>query len=89
MGRIDAASSIHHSLAMGDSRQLTVKMRFRESSPGKTEVEMWLTEDVAGEGTGGTYRKPLPESDFYASLFCYLATISGMNDGASGEPPRK
>ena len=88
MGRIDAASRIHHSLAMGDSRQLTVKMRFRESSPGKTEVEIWLTQDVAGEGTGGTYRKPLPESDFFA---LYFATLQQFleTDGGSLSPEKK
>ena len=72
LGSIDAASAINHSLAMGNSRQLTVKLRFRESSPGKTAVEMWLTQDVAGEGYGATYRKPLPESDFYALYFSTL-----------------
>jgi hypothetical protein len=88
MGRIDAASAIHHSLAMGDSRQLTVKIRFRESSPGKTEMEAWLTQDVSGEGTGGTYRKPLPESDFYALYFATLQQFLEI-DGSSPGPEKK
>ena len=88
MGRIDAASAIHRSLAMGDSRQLTVKMRFGESMPGKTEVEMWLTQDVAGEGTGGTYRKPLPESDFYSLYFATLQQFLEI-DGGSLSPEKK
>ena len=88
MGSIDAAGSIHHSLALGDSRQLTVKMRFRESSPGKTEVEMWLTQDVAGDGYGGTYRKPLPESDFYALYFTNLQQFLD-EDGGQVSPEKK
>src|SRR6188768_3782048 len=88
MGRIDAASRIHHSLAMGDSRQLTVKMLFRESSPGKTEMEMWLTQDVSGEGTGGTYRKPLPESDFYSLYFATLQQFLDI-DGGPVSPEKK
>jgi hypothetical protein len=77
--RIQAAGSIHRSLAMGDSRQLTVELRFHESGPGKTEVEMWLTQDVTGEGMGTTYRKPLPESDFFALYFSNLQQFLDLN----------
>ena len=80
MGSIDAASAIHQSQALGNSKQLTVKMRFRESSPGKTEVELWLTEEVAGDQYA-SYRKPLPESDFYAM---YFATLQQFLDDDGG-----
>jgi len=87
MGRIQAASAINHSLAMGDSRQLIAEFRFREGSPGQTEVEMWLTQDVTGEGTGSSYRKPLPESDFFA---LYFSTLQQFLDNDGGElSPRK
>lgn len=77
--RIQAAGSIHHSLAMGDSRQLTAELRFHESAPGKTEVEMWLTQDVTGEGMGSTYRRPLPESDFFDLYFSNLQQFLDLN----------
>lgn len=82
IGRIQAASAINHSLAMGDSRQLIVEFRYREGTPGKTEVEMWLTQDVTGEGTGSSYRKPLPDSDFFA---LYFATLQQFLDVDGGE----
>ncbi len=83
MGRIDAASSIHHSQALGNSRQLTAKLRFRETSPGKTEVELWLTQDVAGDQYA-SYRKPLPESDFYALYFVTLQQFLDADGGPLG-----
>jgi hypothetical protein len=82
MGRIQAASAINHSLAMGDSRQLIAEFHFRESMPGKTEVEMWLTQDVTGEGTGASYRKPLPESDFFALYFTTVQQFLDIDGGA-------
>jgi len=86
MGRIQAASAINHSLAMGDSRQLIAEFRFREGNPGKTEVEMWLTQDVTAEGTGGSYRKPLPESDFYSLYFTTVQQFLDVDGGpASSE----
>jgi len=88
MGSIDAASAINRSQAMGNSRQLIVKMRFRERSPGRTEVEMWLTQDVAGDGYGETYRKPLPESDFYVLYYATLQQFLDV-DGGPLSPDKK
>jgi hypothetical protein len=82
MGRIQAASAINRSQAMGDSRQLIVEFRFRESSPGVTESQMWLTQDVTGDGTGASYRKPLPESDFYELYFAALQQFLDADDRA-------
>jgi hypothetical protein len=84
MGRIQAAGSIHHSLALGDSRQLTAELRFRDSGSGKTGVEMWLTQDVTGEGMGSSYRKPLPESDFFPLYFSNLQQFLDLNREAAG-----
>lgn len=84
MGRIQAASAINHSLAMGDSRQLIAEFHFRESSPGKTAVEMWLTQDVTAEGTGGSYRKPLPESDFFELYFTTVQQFLDVDGGPAG-----
>lgn len=88
IGRIQAASAINHSLAMGDSRQLIVEFRYHESSPGKTEVEMWLTRDVTGEGTGSSYRQPLAESDFFALYFATLQQFLDI-DGGGIKPEKK
>ena len=75
VGRVEAASSIHHSEAFGNARQITALVRFHESTPGKCEVEMWLAEEVAGDQFGGTYKKPLPEHDFYAVYFTMLKQV--------------
>jgi len=81
MGRVEAASSIHRSEAFGNSRQITALVRFRESTPGKCEVEMWLTEEVAGDQFGGTYKKPLPEHDFYSLYFTTLQQVMAEDSG--------
>ncbi len=82
MGRVEAASSIHRSEAFGNSRQLTALVRFRESTPGKCEVELSVTEEVAGDQFGGTYRKPLPENDFYGLYFNMLQQVMQEEAGS-------
>ncbi|MEJ1974582.1 MAG: hypothetical protein WDM96_19715 [Lacunisphaera sp.] len=88
MGRIDAASSIHHSEAFGNARQITARVRIHEGAPGKCEVEMWLTEEVAGDRFGGTYRKPLPEHDFYSLYFATLQQLV-QEDYSGAEAEKK
>jgi len=88
MGRIEAASSIHRSEAFGNSRQQVAKVRIHEGSPGKSEVEMWLTEEVAGDQFGGTYRKPLPEHDFYALYFTILQQVLSEDNGGESAPKK-
>src|SRR3954471_5385529 len=43
-GEVQAYSQIHTSVAFADSRQLTAKLHFNGMGPGKTEVEMSVTE---------------------------------------------
>jgi hypothetical protein len=88
MGRIEAASSIHRSEAFGNSKQQVAKVRIHEGAPGRSEVEMWLTEEVAGDQFGGTYRKPLPEHDFYALYFTTLQQVLA-EDSAPAEAEKK
>jgi hypothetical protein len=75
IGRIEAASSVHRSQAFDNARQVTAQVRIRESVPGKCEIEMWLNEEVAGDQFGGTYRKPLPEHEFYGTYFTMLQEV--------------
>jgi hypothetical protein len=86
MGRVEAASSIHHSKAFGDSRQLVAKLSISENVPGTCQVEMWLTQEVAGDEFGGTYRKPLPEHDFYYTYFAALQQVLDENRVTIGAP---
>lgn len=84
MGRIEAASSPHRSEVFGNARQIVARVHLRESAPGKCTVEMWLTEEVAGDQFGGTYKKPLPENDFYAFYFTTLQQLLQDPDTRGG-----
>jgi hypothetical protein len=75
MGRIEAASAIHTSEAMGNSRQLTAKVAIHEAGLGKSEVELWVTQETASQSMGGTRREPLRENGFFGLYFAMLQEV--------------
>lgn len=75
MGRVEAASAIHTSETFGDSRQQVAKLAIHELEPGKSEVELWVTEETASQSVGGTRRQALPENGFYALYFTTLQQV--------------
>src|SRR3954464_8295558 len=60
-GDIEAYSQIHSSAAFADSRQLAAKVHFSDMGPGRTEVEMTVTEQVESHATGGTSQQTMRE----------------------------
>jgi hypothetical protein len=87
MGRIEAASSIHESMAFGDSRQLVANVEIHEVGPGKVEVGMRLTQDVSSESVGGTHRTVLRDHSFYALYFATLQQV--LADQMAAKPTQK
>lgn len=85
--RMEAASSINRSHVFGDSRQLVARLKFTATSPGHTEVEMVLTQDVASESMGGTHQTALRDNAFYQTYFAVLEQVikEGGTGGTSGE----
>lgn len=77
---LEAVSRIHTSAAFADSRQLTAKVHLNEAGPGKTEVEMVVTEQVESRSMGGTSQQTMREHGFYQ---LYFATVQQVLDEAS------
>jgi len=75
MGRLEAASAIHTSEAFGNSRQLVAKVAIHEAGPGKSEVELWVTEETSSQSMGGTRREPLRENGFFGLYFAMLQQV--------------
>lgn len=86
-GTIEAYSQIHSSAAFADSRQLTAKVRLNDMGPGKTEVEMLVTEQVESRSTGGTSQQTMREHGFFQ---LYFATLQQVLDeqGIVGPAPK-
>jgi hypothetical protein len=80
---LEAVSRIHTSAAFADSRQLTAKVHLSDVGPGKTEVELGLTEQVQSEHLGGTSQQTLRDHSFFQ---LYFATLQQVLDegGAAG-----
>jgi hypothetical protein len=75
VGRIEAASAIHTSETFGNSRQLVAKVAIHEMEPGKSKVELWVTEETASQSMGGTRRQPLRENGFFGLYFAMLQQV--------------
>jgi hypothetical protein len=75
MGRVEAASSIRTSETFGNSKQLVAKVAIHEAEPGKSEVELWVTEETASQSMGGTRRQPLRENGFFQLYFAMLQQV--------------
>lgn len=78
---LEAVSRIHTSAAFADSRQLTAKVHLSEVGPGKTEVELSLTEQVQSEHLGGTSQQTLRENSFFQLYFATLQQV--LDEGGS------
>ena len=75
MGRLEAASAIHTSETFGNSRQLVARVAIHEAGPGKSEVELWVTEETSSQSMGGTRREPLRENGFFGLYFAMLQQV--------------
>jgi hypothetical protein len=87
LGQLEAASAIHSSETFGDSRQLVAKLSIREADPGKSEVELLLTEEVTSQSMGGSRRQPLRENGFFGLYFAMLQQV--LQEQAPGKPAEK
>ena len=85
--RIDAVSRINFSVAFGDSRQLVAGLHLNEAGPGKTEVELTLTQSVQSQYVGGTSQKELREHSFFGLYFATLQQV--LLEQASSAPAKK
>lgn len=75
IGRVEAASAIHTSETFGDSKQLVARVSIHEAEPGKSEVELWVTEETSSQSVGGTRRQPLRENGFFEHYFTVLQQV--------------
>lgn len=81
---IEAVSRIRTSVAFADSRQLSVKLHLNDAGPGKTEVELTVTEQVQSERVGGTSQLAMREHGFFQLYFATLQQVleeATHNDG--------
>ncbi len=76
---IEAVSRIHTSAAFADSRQLAVKLHLNEAGPGKTEVELSVTEQVQSQRMGGTSQLAMREHGFFQLYFATLQQVLEEN----------
>ena len=76
---IEAVSRIHTSAAFADSRQLSVKLHLNDAGPGKTEVELSVTEQVQSERMGGTSQLAMREHGFFQIYFATLQQVLDEN----------
>ena len=86
-GDIEAYSQIHTSAAFADSRQLTAKVRLNEMGPGRTEVEITVTEQVQSQSTGGTSQQAMREHGFFQLYFATLQQV--LEEQGIGIPAKK
>ena len=86
-GRIEAVSRIHTSAAFADSRQLVADLRLNDGGPGKTLVELSLTEQVESQSFGGTGKEPLRDNGFFATYFATLQQV--LQEQAVSAPDKK
>ena len=87
MGRLEAASAIHTSETFGNSKQLVAKVAIHEAGPGRSEVELWVTEETSSQSMGGTRREPLRENGFFGLYFAMLQQV--LQEQAPSKPAEK
>ena len=75
MGKVEGASAIHTSETFGNSRQMIAKVAIHEADAGKSEVELWVTEETSSQSIGGTRREPLKENGFFGLYFAMLQQV--------------
>ena len=74
-GTIEASGHIRRSEALGDSRQLVAEVRLLDAGPGRTEVQILLTEQVEGSTPAGGGEQPLREHGFYGTFFSTMRQV--------------
>jgi hypothetical protein len=75
MGRVEAASAIKTSVTFGDSKQVVARVRITQAEPGKSEVELSVTEEVTSESMGGTRQQALREHSLFQIYFATLQQV--------------
>jgi hypothetical protein len=75
MGRVEAASAINTSVAFGDSRQTVARVRISQGEPGKSVVELAISEEVTSSSVGGTHQQAVREHSFYQTYFAMLQQV--------------
>lgn len=75
MGRLEAASSINTSVTFGDSRQIVARVRITPGEPGRSDVELALTEEVTSKSMGGSRQQSLREHSFFQTYFAALQQV--------------
>jgi hypothetical protein len=83
---LEAVSRIHSSAAFADSRQLLVKLQLTEAGPGKTAVEMTITEQFQSDRVGGTAQQSMREHGFFQ---LYFATLQQFLDVPAAPPEQR
>lgn len=75
MGRIEAASAIRTSETFGDSRQTVARVKLAQLEPGKTEVQLSLTQETSSSSMGGTRQEGLRQHAFFQTYFATLQQV--------------
>ncbi len=84
---LEAVSRIHSSVAFADSRQLLAKVHLSEAGPGKTAVEMTVTEQFQGDRVGGTSQQAMREHGLFQLYFATLQQV--LEENAAFKPADK
>lgn len=87
INRIEAASAIRTSETFGDSRQTVARVRLAQVEPGRTEVQLRLTQETSSSAMGGTRQENLREHSFYQTYFATLQQV--MQEQAADEAGSK
>jgi hypothetical protein len=75
MGRIEAASAIRTSETFGDSRQTVARVKLAQLEPGKTEVQLGLTQETSSSSMGGTRQEGVRQHPFFQTYFAALQQV--------------
>jgi len=75
MGRVEAASAIKTSVTFGDSKQVVARVHITQNEPGKSEVELSVTEEVTSKSLGGTRQQALREHSLFQIYFATLQQV--------------
>lgn len=87
MGRVEAASAIKTSVAFGDSKQVVARVRITEADPGKSEVQLSVSEEVSSKSLGGTRQQALREHSLFQIYFATLQQV--LQERATGQADEK
>jgi len=87
MGRVEAASAINTSETFGDSRQIVARVKITEAEPGKSSVELTVTEEVSSSSMGGTRQQALREHSLFQLYFTTLQQV--LRERSEGQAAEK